>query len=93
MESAPRLRVPPLQLSEEMDFLSNTISKARKATRPVLLSFNEMPEWFRRESNQWIHQGYLSRPSALIRSSPRDVSPYIVGPALRNLLSSPCFVF
>jgi adiponectin receptor len=44
-----------------MDFLSNPISKARKARkarRPVLLSFNEMPEWFRRESNQWIHQGY-----------------------------------
>ncbi|KAL2788778.1 hemolysin-III related-domain-containing protein [Aspergillus keveii] len=58
MESAPRLRVPPLQLSEEMDFLSKTISKARKARRPVLLSFDEMPEWFRRESNQWIHQGY-----------------------------------
>ncbi|KAL6230237.1 hypothetical protein BDW75DRAFT_223250 [Aspergillus navahoensis] len=51
MKSAPRLRVPPLQLSEEMDFLSNTTSKARKARRPVLLSFDE-PEWFRRESNQ-----------------------------------------
>ncbi|KAL2787700.1 hemolysin-III related-domain-containing protein [Aspergillus keveii] len=58
MESAPRLRVPPLQLPEEMDFLSNTLSKARKARRLVLLPFNEMPEWFRRESNQWIYQGY-----------------------------------
>ncbi|KAL2782569.1 hemolysin-III family protein [Aspergillus keveii] len=58
MESAPRLRVPPLQPSVEMDFLSDTISKARTATRPVLLSFDEMPEWFRRESNQWILHGY-----------------------------------
>ncbi|KAL3483459.1 hemolysin-III family protein [Aspergillus germanicus] len=58
MESAPRLRVPPLQPPAEMDFLSDTISNGRKAKRPVLLSFYEMPEWFQRESNQWILHGY-----------------------------------
>jgi adiponectin receptor len=58
MESAPRLRVPRLQPSAEMDFLSNSITKARKAGRPVLLSFDEMPEWFQRESNQWILHSY-----------------------------------
>ncbi|KAL5042081.1 hypothetical protein BDW71DRAFT_200870 [Aspergillus fruticulosus] len=30
----------------EMDLLSDTISKAGKARRPVPLSFDEMPEWF-----------------------------------------------
>jgi adiponectin receptor len=42
----------------EMDFLNNTISKASKARHPVLLSFDEMPEWFHRESNQWILHSY-----------------------------------
>ncbi|KAJ4319581.1 hypothetical protein N0V84_006311, partial [Fusarium piperis] len=32
--------------------------KADKTTRPVLLSLDKMPEWFRRESNQWILHGY-----------------------------------
>lgn len=43
-----------------MESTSDTASnsKAGKAGRPVLLSFDEMPEWFRRESNQWIHHGY-----------------------------------
>lgn len=36
---------------------SNTHT-ASKAGRPVLLSFDEMPEWFRRESNQFILRGY-----------------------------------
>ncbi|KAI0008821.1 hemolysin-III related-domain-containing protein [Xylariaceae sp. FL0662B] len=63
MASAPRLRVPPQQPPEShkgrgMESISDTASKAGKAGRPVLLSFDEMPEWFRRESNQWILHGY-----------------------------------
>ncbi|KAJ6018484.1 hemolysin-III family protein [Penicillium canescens] len=63
MVSAPRLRVPPLQPLEahkgrEMESSSDTASTAGKAGRPALLSFDEMPEWFRRESNQWILRGY-----------------------------------
>jgi adiponectin receptor len=41
-----------------MENISDTAFKVRKAGRPILLSFNEMPEWFRRESNQWILHGY-----------------------------------
>lgn len=36
----------------------DTASKAGKSGRPVLLSFDEMPEWFRRESNKWVLHGY-----------------------------------
>jgi adiponectin receptor len=43
-----------------MESNSDTASKAGKATRPTLLSFDEMPEWFRRESNRWILHGYRS---------------------------------
>ncbi|EFQ99443.1 adiponectin receptor protein 1 [Nannizzia gypsea CBS 118893] len=39
--------------------ISNAASKAKRAgRRPALLSFDEMPEWFRRESNKWILHGY-----------------------------------
>ena len=31
---------------------------AGEAKRPVLLKFDEMPAWFRRESNPWILHGY-----------------------------------
>jgi len=41
-----------------MESISDTAPKAGKARRPVLLSFDEMPEWFQRESNQWILHGY-----------------------------------
>jgi adiponectin receptor len=41
-----------------MGSTSNTAQKAGKARRPVLLSFDEMPEWFQRESNKWILHGY-----------------------------------
>ncbi|EEQ30825.1 hypothetical protein McanMca71_002103 [Microsporum canis] len=63
MASAPRLRVPPPQPPEGhkgwgMESISDTVSKASKVGRSVLLSFDEMPEWFRRESNQWILHGY-----------------------------------
>ncbi|KAH7132860.1 hypothetical protein EDB81DRAFT_845461 [Dactylonectria macrodidyma] len=63
MASASRLQVPPPQPPEAhkgrgMESISDTASKAGKAGRPVLLSFDEMPEWFQRESNQWILHGY-----------------------------------
>ncbi|PQE23300.1 hemolysin-III family protein [Rutstroemia sp. NJR-2017a BBW] len=63
MASTSRLRVPPPQPPEahkgwEMEFISDTASKVGRAGRPALLSFDEMPEWFRRESNQWILHGY-----------------------------------
>jgi adiponectin receptor len=63
MASDFRLRAPPPQLPEmhekrEMEPISDTASKAGKTKRPVLLSFNEMPEWFRRESNQWVLNSY-----------------------------------
>jgi len=63
MVSAPRLRVPPPQppsadKGRGVNAISNTASKAGMARRPVLLSFDEMPEWFRHESNQWILHGY-----------------------------------
>jgi adiponectin receptor len=59
---ALRLRVPPPQpteMEESMESMSDNVAfKAGKAGRPVLLSFDDMPEWFRRESNQWILHGY-----------------------------------
>lgn len=63
MASASRLRVPPPQPPEAhkgrgMESVTDAATKAGKAERPVLLSFDEMPEWFRRESNQWIFHGY-----------------------------------
>lgn len=58
MASDTRLRVSPTQPPEGMESLSDTASKAGKARRPGLLSFDEMPAWFRRESNQWILRGY-----------------------------------
>ncbi|KAI0203577.1 hemolysin-III related-domain-containing protein [Astrocystis sublimbata] len=61
MASATRIRVPSAQPPEAhegrgMGSNSNTASKAGKQVG--LLSFDEMPEWFQRESNQWIHHGY-----------------------------------
>ncbi|KAI1149382.1 hemolysin-III family protein [Nemania diffusa] len=63
MASAPRLRVPPpppleTHRGQGIGFIHDTASKAGKEGRPVLLTFDEMPEWFRRESNQWILHGY-----------------------------------
>ncbi|KAK0651766.1 hemolysin-III family protein [Cercophora newfieldiana] len=73
MAPTPRLRVPPSQPPEARtgqgsQSTSKTSSKAGKARRRVLVSFDEMLEWFQRESNKWIHHGY--RPfSNSIRSS------------------------
>lgn len=50
MASAPRLRVPPSQSPEAhdgcgMQSVNGTTSKASEAGRPVLLSFDEMPDY------------------------------------------------
>ncbi|KAH8737118.1 hemolysin-III family protein [Ilyonectria robusta] len=63
MASASRLRVSPPQPLEAhkgrgMESIGDTASKAGKVGRPVLLSFDEMLEWFQRESNQWVLHGY-----------------------------------
>lgn len=82
MASAPRLRVPPQQPPEAhkqqqgTDPTNDAAPNANKAGRPALLSFDEMPEWFRRESNQWIHHGY--RPiSGSARASFRSCWAYM----------------
>ncbi|EME89176.1 uncharacterized protein MYCFIDRAFT_181464 [Pseudocercospora fijiensis CIRAD86] len=41
-----------------MESPSDNTPLVRKSGRPVLLSFDEMPEWFRVESNKWILRGY-----------------------------------
>ena len=61
--SAPRLRGPPPQPQQthtrwEIKSISDTVSKTGEAGSPVLLSLDEMPECFRRESNQWILHDY-----------------------------------
>lgn len=63
MASAPRHRRTSA-LSAEVNGQAkrpsgDTIPALEKtARRPVLLSFEEMPEWFQIENNQWIHHGY-----------------------------------
>ena len=54
MAAAPRLRIKRRGFRN----ISDIACKAGKAVRTGLLSFDEMPEWFRRESNQWILHGY-----------------------------------
>lgn len=63
MASTTRLRTSPPQLPRAHDgqgteSMGGATSKAGEAGRPVLLSFDQMPEWFRRESNQWVLQRY-----------------------------------
>ncbi|PSN67548.1 hemolysin-III family protein [Corynespora cassiicola Philippines] len=61
MPSASRLRAPQPPEAHKgrgMESISDTAPKVGKARRPLLLSFDEMPEWFQRESNQWILHGY-----------------------------------
>jgi adiponectin receptor len=61
MASTPLLRVPPppTEIEESMGLISDNVAfKAGKGERLVLLSFDDMPEWFRRESNKWILHGY-----------------------------------
>lgn len=59
MASASRLRVsPPLAPQTHTKRSDEPISKSGMSRRPHLLSFDEMPEWFRRESNRWVLHGY-----------------------------------
>ena len=63
MASAPRLRGSllqsvELQKGQKMESIRKIACKTDKAKRPTLLSFDEMPDWFRREFNQWILRGY-----------------------------------
>ena len=41
-----------------MESASDAAFKVGKAGHQILLSFDDMPEWFRRESNRWILHGY-----------------------------------
>lgn len=71
MASAPRLRVPPkdpeARKRREMEDDAPG-SESGEAGRPALLSFNDMPEWFQHDNNQWILHGY--RPiSGSVRAS------------------------
>ena len=63
MVSSPRLRVShpkPLEMQkgQKKESISDNACKTDKAKRPTLLLFDEMPDWFRREFNQWILRGY-----------------------------------
>jgi hypothetical protein len=90
MASATRLRAPPPQLLEghhgqKMKSISDAASVDTEAERPVLLLVDEMPEWFRCESNKWIHHGY--RPiSGSARASFHTWS-YIHNKVIRHLFS------
>lgn len=61
MASALRVQVSPLpkaRKGQEQESISDTAPRADKAGRPALQSLDEMPEWFRREANQWVLHGY-----------------------------------
>ena len=76
MGTASRLRDPSSKSSEarksqQMESIIKAASKTSEATRPALLSLQQMPEWFQLESNQWILHGYrpiLGSVLASIRS-------------------------
>ncbi|PQK09868.1 hypothetical protein BB8028_0002g01920 [Beauveria bassiana] len=74
MASSPRLRVPPKEPEARKgrgmeDNASG--SRSGEAGRPALLSFDEMPEWFQHDNNEWILHGY--RPiSGSVRASFRS---------------------
>ncbi|KAF5988551.1 hemolysin-III family protein [Fusarium bulbicola] len=63
MASTPRFRFLNLQTAGP----NNAPSESGKAARPVLLSFDQMPKWFRHESNNYVLRGYRD-----ISSSFRD---------------------
>lgn len=61
MASACRLRPPPNNSSarRRRDLVSNVLRpELGKPGRPELLSFDQMPEWFQHDNNQWIVRGY-----------------------------------
>lgn len=61
MASALRLRGPPKEpearKGREMEDEASE-SRSSEAGRPALLSFDEMPEWFQHDNNEWILHGY-----------------------------------
>lgn len=63
MASAPRFRPSPPQPPEAhkgqgMESISSGTPKTDQIGLPVLLSFDQMPEWFQLVSNRWILHGY-----------------------------------
>ena len=63
MASAPHLRVPhsqPLQECQQhgTNSIDDTSPRYDNTARLALLTFDEMPQWFREESNKWILHGY-----------------------------------
>ncbi|KAH7016044.1 hemolysin-III related-domain-containing protein [Microdochium trichocladiopsis] len=59
MASTPRLRVPPKEsVARKGQGMEDDASGSGEAGRPALLSFDEMPEWFQHDNNQWILHGY-----------------------------------
>lgn len=61
MASTPRLRVPAKEpeARQGQGMEGNASwSGSGEAGGPALLSFDEMPEWFQHENNQWILDGY-----------------------------------
>ena len=74
MASAPRLRLGPKE--PEAPKGPGTVhgasrSGSEEAGRQVLLSFDEMPQWFQDDNNEWVLQGY--RPiSDSVRASFRS---------------------
>ena len=59
MASASRLRLsPPQPPATSKGRKDESVPRAGMSGRPYLLSFDEMPEWFRRETNRWVLHGY-----------------------------------
>ena len=59
MALAPRLRIPPKEpevRKRTEDDASG--SRLEVAGRPTLLSFDEMPQWFQDDNNEWVIRGY-----------------------------------
>ncbi|KAH7230894.1 hemolysin-III family protein [Fusarium tricinctum] len=53
-----RRRRPRARKGQGVESVSDSISRTGKVACPVLLSYDQMPEWFRHESNKWILHGY-----------------------------------
>ncbi|KAH7010763.1 hemolysin-III related-domain-containing protein [Microdochium trichocladiopsis] len=59
MAPTRRLRVPSKESVARKGWgMEDGASGSGEAGRPALLSFDEMPEWFQHENNQWILHGY-----------------------------------
>jgi adiponectin receptor len=61
MASACRLRVPPNSSNarKRRELMSNALQPRLEEPGCLdLLSFDEMPEWFQHDNNQWIIRGY-----------------------------------